>query len=256
MSEPGWNPDLYQARHAFVWQLGKGPLELLGAKAGERVLDLGCGTGQLTAEMAATGAKLVGIDSSPEMVAQARRNFPHLRFEVADARAFEADDPFDAVFSNAVLHWVKPAGAAVERVWRALKPGGRFVAEFGGHRNVGRICSALRSAMGELGYDSFDALFPWYYPTVAEYAGELERRGFDVTLAMLFDRPTPLEGAGGLRDWVRMFGAVFLDAVKPADHERLFDLIEQRLRPTLWRDGRWHADYRRLRVLAYKPGES
>ena len=253
MSDTAWNPDLYEARHAFVWQLGKGPLELLAARAGERVLDLGCGTGQLTSEIAATGAEVVGIDRSAEMIAQARRNYPTLRFEVADATRFETDGSFDAVFSNAVLHWVKPPEAAVERVCRALKPGGRFVAEFGGHRNVTQSCGAVREAMAELGYDSFDAVLPWYFPTIAAYTGLLEARGFDVTLAMLFDRLTPLEGEGGMRDWVRMFGAVFLNAVRPEDHERLLRSIEARLRPTLFYDGRWHADYRRLRVVAYRP---
>ena len=248
-----WDPSLYESRHAFVWQLGKGPLELLAARPGERVLDLGCGTGQLAAEIAHGGAEVVGIDHSPEMVAQARRNYPHLRFDVGDARTFAVDEPFDAVFSNAVLHWVKPAAAAVRQAWLALKPGGRFVAEFGGHGNVRRVCGALRAAMEGLGYDSFDALFPWYNPTVAGYAAELERAGFDVTLAMLFDRPTPLEGEGGLRDWVRMFGGAFLGAVRPEDHEPLVASMERQLRPALYRDGRWHVDYRRLRVVAYKP---
>jgi trans-aconitate 2-methyltransferase len=249
-----WDPSIYQSQHSFVWQLGKGPLELLAAKAGERVLDLGCGTGQLTAEIAAAGAEVEGIDQSPEMVSQARLNFPHLRFTVGDARAFTVDEPVDAVFSNAVLHWVKPAAAAVGRVWLALKPGGRFVAEFGGHGNVRQFVDAMREAMGQLGYNDFDALFPWYYPTIAQYAGELERRGFDVTFATLFDRPTPLEGETGLRNWVRMFGGAFLGAMRPEDHETLFQSLEQRLRPTLYHDGRWYADYRRIRVVAQKPG--
>jgi trans-aconitate methyltransferase len=248
----GWDPGLYQSQHAFVWQHGKGLLELLAPTAGERILDLGCGTGQLTAEIAAAGAEVAGIDSSADMVAQARRNFPHLRFDIGDARAFAVEAPFDGVFSNAVLHWVKPAAAAVERVWRALKPGGRFVAEFGGHGNMRRYCDAIRGAMEQLGCRTFDALFPWYYPSIAEYAGELERCGFDVTFATLFDRPTPLEGEAGMRDWVRMFGGAFLSGIRPGDHDRLFELMEQRLRPTQYHDGRWHADYRRLRVVAYK----
>jgi trans-aconitate 2-methyltransferase len=207
----------------------------------------------LTAEIAAAGALVDGIDQSPEMVAQARRNFPEQRFDVGDARTFTVERPYDAVFSNAVLHWIKPAAAAVERVWLALKPGGRFVAEFGGRGNVARVCDAIRRAMRQLGSDSFDALFPWYYPSIGEYAGLLETRGFDVTYALLFDRPTPLEGESGMRDWVRMFGGVFLGAVRPEDHERLFQHVEERLRPTQFYDGRWHADYRRIRVVAYRP---
>jgi trans-aconitate 2-methyltransferase len=253
-SEPAsWDPNLYQSRHAFVWELAKGPLELLAAKAGERILDLGCGTGQLTAQIAATGAEVVGIDRSEEMVAQARRNYPHLRFEVADARTFTVEQPFDAVFSNAVLHWVKPASAAVDRVWQALKPGGRFVAEFGGHGNVRQICDAIAAGMRALGGRTFEELSPWYYPTNGQYAGELERRGFDVTFATLFDRPTPLEGEAGMRDWVRMFGGVFLEQVPPDRREAFVQDVERGLRPSLYHEGRWHADYRRLRVVAYKP---
>lgn len=247
-----WDPSLYQSRHAFVWELGKGPLEQLGPKAGDRVLDLGCGTGQLTSQIAAAGAQVVGIDNSDDMIAQARRNYPNLRFVAGDARTFSVDAPFDAVFSNAVLHWVKPAAAAVERVWLALKPGGRFVAEFGGHGNVRHIAEGTRAAMEALGYDSFVRVNPWYFPTIGEYSGELERRGFDVTFATLFDRPTPLEGESGLRDWMRMFGSVFLAAVRPDDHEELFARMQQQLRPALYYNGRWHADYRRIRVVAYR----
>jgi trans-aconitate 2-methyltransferase len=251
-----WDPNLYQSRHAFVWELAKGPLELLAAKAGERVLDLGCGPGQLTAQIAAVGVDVVGLDRSEEMIAQARRNYPQLQFEVADARTFNVDRPFDAVFSNAVLHWVRPAAAAIERIWQALQPGGRFVAEFGGYGNVRHICDAIAAGLLAQGGPTFEAISPWYYPTIGEYAGELERRGFDVTFAKLFDRPTPLEGETGMRDWLRMFAGVFVEQVPPDRRETFIGEIERRLRPTLYYDGRWHADYRRLRVVAHKPADS
>ena len=257
VNSDNWDASLYQSRHAFVYEFGKGLIELLDPRPGERVLDLGSGTGQLAGEIAARGAAVIGIDHSAEMVAQARANFPAIRFEQGDARAFAVDGPVDAVFSNAVLHWVKPPGAAVERVRRALKPGGRFVAEFGGRGNVRLICDAIRGAMDELGQvgrPSFDELFPWYYPSIAEYAGELERQGFDVTVATLFDRPTPLEGESGMRNWVRMFGGAFLSAVPTEEQGHFFQVVERRARPRLYRDGRWHADYRRLRVVAYKGG--
>jgi trans-aconitate 2-methyltransferase len=248
-----WDPALYATRHAFVWQHGADLIDLLAPRAGERVLDLGCGTGQLTTQLAERGVDVVGIDRSPAMIEQARRNFPGVRFDVADATSFTADAPFDAVFSNATLHWVKPPSDAVDRVWRALKPGGRFVAEFGGAGNVAGIRSAIRGAMRALGCDDFDTLDPWYFPTVGGYAGELERRGFEVSFAALFDRPTPLEGEAGLRDWVRMFGGSFLGAVDADRHEQFFSEVERRARPTLYREGRWLADYRRLRVVARKP---
>jgi trans-aconitate methyltransferase len=248
-----WDAQLYEQRHSFVWKLGGDLIELLAPRPGERVLDLGSGTGQLTAEIAKRGVEVVGIDNSAEMVEQARRNHPDLRFEIGDARTFALDRPFDAVFSNAVLHWVKPPGEAVDRIRHALRPGGRFVAEFGGAGNVGHIAAAIRAALRELRLGDFDAIDPWYFPTVGQYAAILEGCGFEVRFATLFDRPTPLEGEGGMRDWVRMFGGAFLRAVPEALQEPFLSLVERTTRPALHDEGQWHADYRRLRVVAYKP---
>ena len=146
-----WNPSLYQSSHSFVWEYGKGLVELLAPQAGERVLDVGCGTGQLTAEIARAGAEVVGIDNSPAMIEQARGNFPGLRFEVADVTGMPYREEFDAVFSNAVLHWVRDAEAAAGAIVRALKPGGRFVAEFGGHGNTRTLLDAVYRSMEALG---------------------------------------------------------------------------------------------------------
>src|SRR4051812_32350495 len=249
-----WDPNLYQSSHAFVWQRASDLIELLAPQPGERVLDLGSGTGQLAAKIKERGTDVVGLDRSAEMVEQARRNFPELRFDVGDATLFAVDAPFDAVFSNATLHWVKPPEAAVERIWAALRPGGRFVAEFGGKGNVARVSDAMRTALREVAGVDFDQISPWYYPSIAEYASILERQGFDVTFATLFDRPTPLEGGeAGLRNWVRMFGATLLGHVDTAKHEAVFATIERLARDTLYRDGGWTADYRRLRVVARRP---
>jgi trans-aconitate 2-methyltransferase len=249
-----WDANLYQSSHAFVWQKAADLLEMLAPQSGERVLDVGCGTGQLTAQIAGRGAEVVGIDRSPEMIERAKHNYPNMRIEVSDATTFTVDAPFDAVFSNATLHWVKPPEAAVARIWDALRPGGRFVAEFGGKGNVARVSDAMRKALREVAGLDFDALSPWYYPGIAEYAGVLERQGFDVTFATLFDRPTPLEGAGaGLRNWVRMFGGALLGHVDTAKHDAVLETIERHARDTLYRDGKWTADYRRLRVAARRP---
>lgn len=212
-----WNADLYQSSHEFVWQLADDLLQLLAPGPGERILDLGCGTGQLTSKIAERGAEVLGIDRSPEMIEQARRNFPGLKFESGNATALTVEAPFDAVFSNATLHWVKPPEAAAARIWAALRPGGRFVAEFGGWGNVARVRQALRHALLEVARLDLDGLDPWYFPSVGEYAALLERQGFEVRLATLFDRPTPLEGGDdGQRDWLRMFGASLLERVDVA----------------------------------------
>lgn len=247
-----WNPKLYDDRHAFVWRHGAALVELLAPQPGEHILDLGCGTGHLTAQIAAAGATVLGIDSSPEMVAEARRAHPDLRFEVGDARSLNFVSAFDAVFSNAALHWVKEADAVAVGVARALKPGGRFVAEFGGKGNVRVIEAALADGLATVGVEPVAS--PWYFPSVAEYAGVLERAGLEVTFALLFDRPTSLEGGeDGLRAWVEMFGGYYLAQVPAERREKYLRRIEDEVRAALFRDGGWVADYRRLRVVATRP---
>jgi trans-aconitate 2-methyltransferase len=261
-SDDAWNPRLYDDRHAFVWKHGASLVELLAPQAGERILDLGCGTGHLTAQIAEAGAEVVGIDASTAMVDEARRNFagrPGVRFEIADARSF-ADDfalagdigRFDAVFSNAVLHWVRPPEAAVRNIRRALRSGGRLVAEFGGCGNCARVIAALRSTLAE--FAVADRLPPWYYPSIAEYSALLESQGLETVTALLFERPTKLEGTAGLRDWARMFAADAVAAVPEAERDRFFTRAEAIAGPDLLRENAWFADYRRLRVVARAVG--
>ncbi|HEV2424619.1 MAG TPA: methyltransferase domain-containing protein [Terriglobia bacterium] len=249
-----WNPGQYERSYSFVWKHGQDLIELLAPQSGERVLDVGCGTGQLTAEIAKRGAQVLGVDSSPDMVGQARANYPDLRFEVADAARFQSPEPFDAVFSNAALHWMTKREAVAAAIAGALKPGGRFVAELGGKGNVGRLSRAAVAVVEELTQAPVgDHLGLWYFPSVAEYAAVLERQGLEVRYAVLFDRPTPLEGGeNGLRDWLQMFlGRVTQNL--PADAGTKFIArLEERLRPDLFRDGAWVIDYRRLRVVAVK----
>ncbi|MDB5309038.1 MAG: Methyltransferase type 11 [Gemmataceae bacterium] len=254
-SQPGphWDARLYDDRHGFVWQHGAALIGLLAPKRGDNVLDLGCGTGHLTARIAAAASTVLGIDSSPEMIAAARTAHPGLRFEVADARALAFTGEFDAVFSNAVLHWIGDADAVVRGVARALKRGGRFVAEFGGDGNVRAITTALRAGLEAVGRKPVES--PWYFPTIAEYAEVLGRGGLEVRVVVLFDRPTPLEGGeNGLRDWVRMFGGHFLAQLPDERRDEYLAWVEDALRPVLFRDGGWVADYRRLRVVAVRPG--
>jgi trans-aconitate 2-methyltransferase len=243
-----WDAALYDGKHAFVWQHGAALLDLLTPRPGERILDLGCGTGHLTAQLADAGAEVVGIDSAPAMIEQARRTHPRPRFEVADARDFTFPEPFDAIVSNAVLHWVRDPERVIACVRRALRPGGRFVAELGGKGNVRAIAAALEETARAVGCGPF--VSPWYFPSLGEYAALLEQGGLDVTFATLFDRPTPLQGEGGLRDWVAMFAGDFLNGLPVERRDEFLARVEEQARPVLYRNHTWLADYRRLRVVA------
>lgn len=245
-----WDARLYDDRHAFVWRNAASLVEMLAPRRGERILDLGCGTGHLTKQLASAGADVVGIDASPAMIDEARRNHPGLRFVVADARNYRADEPFDAVFSNAALHWVRPPEAAVRTIHDALRPGGRFVAEFGGRGNVECVVSALRRLQGD--YFPNAALPDWYFPGIAEYATLLEATGLETREACLFDRPTPLEGPDGLRSWVRMFATDAVTAVGTDREDEFFTHLEDSVRDELFREAGWFADYRRLRITAVR----
>lgn len=247
-----WDAAFYDEKHSFVWKLAAGLLELLDAKPGERILDIGCGTGHLTAQIAASGAEVLGLDRSAEMIERARAAHPAIHFEVADAREFRFAHLFDAVFSNATLHWITEPERVVFSIAGALRPRGRFVAEFGGKGNVAAFVGALSRAWKNLGLAD-SAPNPWYYPSLAEYASVLERHRLEVTYGALFERPTPLEdGEQGLRNWLEMFGASLAAQVPAHLHERLKQEIEREARNDLFHNGRWIMDYRRLRIVARK----
>lgn len=247
-----WNAGLYDEKHSFVWKMAAGLLELLDSKPGERILDIGCGTGHLTAQIAATGAYVIGIDCSAEMIRQARVAHPSLQFEVADARDLAFARPFDAVFSNAALHWIREPERVVAAISSTLCPGGRFVAEFGGKGNIAALMTAFDRAWKNLHLPE-PLPNPWYYPSLAEYAGLLERRGLEVTYGTLFDRPTTLEdGERGLRNWLDMFGGTVGEKLSVRMQERLKREVENEARGDLFRAGHWVMDYRRLRVVARK----
>lgn len=245
-----WDASHYDERHAYVWHHGAALLDLLAARTGETILDLGCGTGHLTAQIAATGATVLGMDRSPEMIAQARASYPAVNFEVGDACQLMFANSFDAVFSNAVLHWIKEPERVLAGVAAALRPGGRFVAEFGGHGNVRSVVTASLEILAALGHAEVQS--PWYFPTVGAYSTLLESHGFEVSFATLFDRPTPVVGENGLRDWMHMFGGPFVQTLHPDQQETFLQRLEDQLLPRLFRDGAWVMDYRRLRIVARK----
>ncbi|MFN8710647.1 MAG: class I SAM-dependent methyltransferase, partial [Planctomyces sp.] len=243
-----WDTGLYDDRHAFVTQYGEGVLELLNPAPGERILDIGCGTGHLTRRIADSGACVVGLDSSVDMIAAASKSYPEIEFLNADAAHFRTDEPFDAIFSNAALHWILLPEDAVRCMSAALRPGGRLVVEFGGRGNVHQICSALERAVYLATSDSVPAKN--YFPSISEYTTLLEKHDIEVTLAMLFDRDTKLDGGeDGLRAWLQMFRGPVLDRLTEEQRQSVLSDVTNELRPRLFRDGSWFADYRRIRVV-------
>jgi trans-aconitate methyltransferase len=250
----GWDADGYQRRFGYVSALAGDLLELLDPVPTETVLDLGCGTGELAAEIQRRGAEVMALDADPAMVAAARRRLGGDRVLLADGHDFTLPEPVDAVFSNAALHWMPRPAEVARRVRAALAPGGRFVAELGGAGNIDAILEALAAAMDEAGLPG--PTCPWYFPTPGRYATLLEGAGFRVARMEHFSRPTPLEGGpGGLADWLAMFGGSLTAAVPAALRERVVARTAELARPRLWRGGRFVADYWRLRFVAVAGAE-
>jgi SAM-dependent methyltransferase len=246
--ETSWDPESYARYARFVSDLGEPVLDLLEAAGGEKILDLGCGDGALTGKLAALGCAVVGIDTSLAQLKAARKlELPVL---LMDGRNLCLRTRFDAVFTNAALHWMKAPEKVVQGIQNVLKPGGRFVGEFGGKGNVEKIRSALHSALRRRGTDPI-AIDPWYYPSAEEYSKLLADAGFTVTYIELIPRPTKLPG--DITSWLEIFGRVFIKAVKEADRGSFLDEVIRKLQPQL-RDseGVWFADYVRLRFKALK----
>ena len=246
-----WDADQYTANFSFVHEYGNAVADLIDTKSARTVLDLGCGNGALTKSLQERGFVALGLDASPELLEIARKNNPDIPFLQADATRFSLSGPVDAVFSNAVFHWIhqEKQPAMLACVNRALKKGGQFVFEMGGCGNNHLIHSALAKVFAEAGatYE-----MPFYFPTVGEYALRLEQAGFEVRFAMLFERPTLLKGENGLKDWIDMFIKTPFFNLRPAAKEALIEKAVERLRETLYRDGKWYADYVRLRMKAIK----
>jgi trans-aconitate methyltransferase len=246
-----WDVDLYQNRHSFVWEYGSSLIDLLDPKSGEKILDVGCGSGELTNQISGRGALAIGIDADPSMVKRAETIFPDCTFFHADVRDIpmaDLDGPVDAIFSNAALRWVNDAEQAVTSRSQALKPGGRFVVEFGGKGNVRAIVSASLKVQGRPETDN-----PWYFPSIAEYASILERNGIELVSAALFNRPTLLDdGENGMGNWLEMFGDGLFSGVAEGQKEKMVRDAVDMLRPTMHSDGQWTADYRRIRIVGQK----
>jgi trans-aconitate methyltransferase len=243
-----WNPQAYERNGAFVHGLAGGVLEWLNAQMSEFILDLGCGDGQLTQRVASTGAHVLGVDASADMVAAARER--GIEAEKANAENLPFHDAtFDAVFSNAALHWVRDHDAMLTQVYRVLKPGGRFVAEMGGHGNIASIQVALRAVLERHGFGNREDGVN-YYPTADSYAARLKRHGFRVDQMALIPRPTKL-AESGMDGWLQTFRRGVLDGLPEEVRGTVVKETTELLAPVL-RDeaGNWIADYVRLRFVA------
>lgn len=243
-----WSAAGYDAHARFVSDLAGPALEWLSPRAGERILDLGCGDGAVTAALRDMGADVVGIDTSEELLAAARAR--DLDVRTMDGQVLEFESDFDAVFSNAALHWMTRPEAVIDGVHRSLRNGGRFVAEFGGHGNVAAIVTAMRATARRIGGEAALA-GPWFFPTPEVYGEMLGQAGFEVRRIGLFPRPTPLKS--GMKEWLKLFRLPFFEQYG-ARMDEVLDEVETLLRPSLCdAHGNWTADYVRLRVEAAKP---
>jgi SAM-dependent methyltransferase len=239
-SSQQWNAAAYADNAHFVPALGQPVLDLLQPQSGERILDLGCGDGALTEKLVVLGAQVVGIDGSPDMIAASLGR--GLDARIMDARALVFVNEFDAVFSNAVLHWIKDdPDAPIAGAFRALKAGGRFVGELGGHGCVGAITVALVAMLERRGIKDAASWIPWYFPTVGDYEMRLRRAGFVPRSVELIPRPTPLPT--GMRGWLNTFANPFCAALPTEEHSGFLDEVTALLKPVLCdADGRWTAD--------------
>lgn len=241
-----WNTDSYQKDAGFVSVLGAGVAEWLDPKPDERILDLGCGDGVLTKSLIDAGADVVGVDASESFVETAIASGIDAR--LMDGQALDFDHEFDAVFTSAALHWMLEPEKVISGVVKTLKPGGRFVGEFGAFGNVAAIVAAMRAVGKSMGGD-ISLAYPWFFPSVAQYSALLEKHGFEIDEIMSFARPTPLPN--GIKPWLSVMCGPFFRQFGMREDEA-YDLVIDALKPSLQDfEGNWNADYVRLRFKAH-----
>ena len=246
-----WDAEKYTHDFSFVHEYGNALMDLIDFASVNSVIDLGCGNGALTAAFAERGLSVTGIDSSPELLSVARKNYPRIDFIEADATTFSVDEPVDLIFSNAVFHWIDKERQSdmLACVTHALKEGGQFVFEFGGKGNNAIIHSALDKAFSSHGYSYH---MPFYFPSISEYSSLVENAGLEVLTALLFDRPTLLKGPDGLGDWIRMFVKTPFEGIPETEKDMIITDAVSSMRNELFSDGNWYADYVRIRMRAVK----
>ncbi len=244
-----WNSKLYDENHSYVFNFGEDVVELLEPRSGERILDLGCGTGHLTKLISEGGADVTGIDSSEAMISEARRKFASLKFEVKNAVDFSFEEKFDVVFSNAVLHWIPEKEKVLSCIYNCLRNGGRFVAEFGGKNNVQNVISAIEKVLVTNEYFQNIKNINWFFPSIGEYASLLEKHGFEVRFASHFDRDTFLDEGLDVIDWLEMFGKEIFAGIDSGTKKNLFQQIKAQLLPTNLKNDKWFIDYKGCEFL-------
>lgn len=247
-----WDSTLYDTKHSFVSKYGEDVVRLLNPQQNEIILDAGCGTGDLTAIIAASGAIVEGIDLSKEMIEQAKEKFPEISFKIASITEYEKPEFYDAIFSNATLHWILDKGKAIQKMFENLKYGGRLVLEMGGKNNVREIIGAISKTLKKRGLGERISNRQWYFPSIGEYSTLLEAQGFRVEYAMDFNRETELKSKDGIKDWIKMFGKDFFEGLDKTTVDSVLTEIQTSLFATRYYNNKWYADYKRLRIVATK----
>lgn len=249
MANIKWDSKSYTSNFSFVYEYGQEVMDLLDSKPGMTVVDLGCGNGHLTKLLSDKGMEVIGIDASEEMLVLARKSYPQIRFICADATSFTVGKKVDAIFSNAVFHWIDNQDDLIRNIVEQLKEGGQLVCEFGGYGNTELIHATLEKEFHKRGLQ-YSRNF--YFPTIGEYTSRLEAHGLQVKYATLFDRPTKQVGEDGLANWIRMFNMLPFQGLEKVVQEHIIQCAVDELKPMLYKEGNWYADYVRIRIKAVK----
>ena len=247
-----WNATLYDDKHSFVAKYGEDVLGWLAPQKDEHILDVGCGTGTLTEKIAESGAIATGIDASPDMIAKAKQAYPNIEFFVKDATYFSFETQFDAVFSNATFHWIKDQQQLLQCIYNNLHQNGRLVYEMGAKHNVESIHNAVKKVLTEEGFETNTKIEVNYFASAGEHASMLEKTGFTISSIIQFDRPTELVGEDGMKNWIVQFGQPFFKNIPKDKAQNIIDKAVAILKETNYENGKWYADYIRLRVKAIK----
>lgn len=249
MNKKKWEAEKYHKGFSFVYEYGSDVIDLIEIKKGDSVLDIGCGSGVLTNKIRQMGANVIGIDSSKDMLLTAKKNYPHIDFQNIDATEINFKNKFDIVFSNAVFHWIKDQNKLINCISNSLKKGGHLICEFGGMGCGERVHNELKNSFEKRGHKY---IMPFYFPTIGQYTPILEKYCLKTEFALLFDRPTYMEGDNGLADWINMFVTQPFEKIDINEKDEIIKETSENLYPILHKDDGWYIDYVRIRLKAVK----